>query len=212
MKKRYPKARVRQEFLHLEAQLEPDFEKKAMRQFYDALIHGNSAERSYQDQFKLVARIQRAHARRDRYNSKRRMKRLEEIAPFFCPEYFTYIAAGLIKTADWRTGEWRPELTSGAAGLDIRHTRKLLEECEVVREMLEPRVPLHQIDRERARAEVDAPARVDAERTPFVELLKPTPIPVKEESVVVFQYPKTDSNNITKFGEAGEKTDHSNAA
>jgi hypothetical protein len=131
------------------------------------------------------------------------MKRLEEIAPFFCLEYFTYIAAGLVKTADWRTGEWRPELTSGAAGLDIRHTRKLLEECEVVREMLEPRVPLHQIDRERARAEVDAPVRVDEERTPFVELLKPTPIPVKEESVVVFTYAESNSNRITGFGDAG---------
>lgn len=126
------------------------------------------------------------------------------------PEYFNYVATGLVKSADWINGTWQPELASGAAAFDLRHAKKFIEECEIVREMVEPRVPLHQIDRERACAEASEPAPVDKERATFIELLKPTPITDKEESVVVFSSPENDT--ITRIGEFGEETDRSHAA
>lgn len=214
--KRYPKFRLRREFAHLEAQVDPDFSGKAWWQFYNAVVNGGPSTKSYLDQFRLAARIARLHARRDRWNATRRWRThhriLQEIAPLFRGQYFSYVAGGMVRVADPATGEFRSALIGGAACLNRRDAGKLMEELETIHEMMEPRVPLHRIDRERARGEAEAAVPRYRERAGFEALLAPTPRPDKQTSIAPFQFPASEDGPVQGHSDPQDQRDETASA
>ena len=139
--------RPRREFLHLEAQLEPEFEIKAWTRLHEILIDGTDAEPiAILDQLRLRERIRRGHLRRERWNHKRRAKKVVAFMACIRPGDAAIIAAGFLEISDFRTGEFRDDLVRGALCADARLTKKLLRELEVVSEMISPRVPPWEID------------------------------------------------------------------
>jgi len=185
--KRRRKYRPRLEFLHLEAQLERDFEAKAWRQFIDEVVHGKEpGTKSYLSQFRLRDRILRLHERRNRWNAKRRLKKRDALAKQMRPEYLAYAAAGHLKLGEAGCDDFDDDLLAGALCLDARLTKKFLDRLETIHERFYPAVPPWQIDGRRAAIEAEAPPLVCEERRAFEETLKPTPVPAEPPNAIPF--------------------------
>ena len=99
-----PFGTLRSEFIDQERQLDPYFMHRAWTEFAEAIEAtkegrlGPESRRSYQYQFRLFERIKRAHARRDRYNQKRRAKRLANISSTIdceCPQNLAQLVSDL---------------------------------------------------------------------------------------------------------------------
>ena len=200
-------SRTRKEFLHLEDRLEPDFIDNAWNQFTDGILHGRLPTRSYQSQFRLLAQIERKHARRDRYNARRRSKRLEKKLEAFLgqwrPQYLGYLITGVVKFADGMSGQFDSELSIGALCGDVRLSRKFLFRMETIHEMFYPEVSSHMIDRQRARAEKESPIPQYDERRSFETLLATQAPRQTSAGVIPFCIPGT-TRRITETEEKAE--------
>jgi hypothetical protein len=161
----------------MEGRLEPDFEIKAWRQFLDSILHNKVGNRSFQEQFQIRDRVRRAHARRNRYNDKRRVRRFQYVLRYLRLEYAVYVAAGLVSV--WKAGDGlaRPDLLAGLLGVDRRLSLKLLKELEVIHLMLNPQNKPSEITPARSKEARDTAVEEPADREDFLISLKPTPVP-----------------------------------
>lgn len=178
--------RPRLEFLELESQLDPDFEAKAWHQFIDFLNHGTLPTESYGDQFVLLERIKRAHARRDRYNGKRRQKRLSELQAQFDPKIAGYLALERATGLDLygmhgssAKGEGYRAL-GAVMGTDRRLTKRFLRESAVLHQLMKSPGRPWKVDQVTRPGEtVQAPPRDGT----FEKLLEATPVPDVSEAI-----------------------------
>ena len=189
----YIMRRQRNEFKKLESRFVPGFREMAQSRFVCEVL-GNQAVGeplpfSFQEQCKLERMILNGHGRRDRFNARRRARKIEMRLSDFRPEYITYLATGMIKVADPFTGQVNPDVAG--ALVDGRLWKKLIDRCEMIHESLNPLVPPHRVDRERARAEARVMNPQPAEnRGEFEQLLRPTAFPAIPGGVVPFAVPE----------------------
>ena len=164
-----------------------NFEIKAWTRLHEILIDGADAEPiAIFEQFRLRERIRRGHLRRERWNAKRRRKKVEAFMACIRPSDAAIIAAGFLGISNARTGEFRDDLVRGALCADARLTKKFLSELEVVSEMINPRVPPWEIDRERVEKDFSAKAPAYPERAEFVASLEAVPPPRPIPNLVPF--------------------------
>lgn len=187
MKKRILRPRLRLEFSQLEAQLEPDFEAKAWKQFHDSVVHGIAPTRSFGEQFALRDKIRRAHDRRERYNNQRRLRKLKRIHKLFDPRIAGYLAhdrvanPSLFSWWDTKLGLPKLDILCAVFAVDVRYSRKFLEECEVIHRWLNPTrhpeeiqpIPLTENNRSVFPPQSEA----------FLQTLVPTPVPEEAEDL-----------------------------
>lgn len=184
---RVPRKRPRLEFFSLEVQLKPEVFEQARRQFFEAILEGKVPEKpvdEIQDQFRLLEKINTRRARRERYQAKRRQKKLDRVISQMRPEILMgalWMGMGMVPGID---AKQMAQLLAGASGTDARLTRKFFREMEVVYETMSPAIPPHLIDRERATQEAASSARiVYDQRIAFESLLVPIEIPRGGEAV-----------------------------
>ncbi|MDF1738665.1 MAG: hypothetical protein P1U86_05860 [Verrucomicrobiales bacterium] len=214
MKKHILRPRLRLEFSKLEAQLEPGFEAKAWKQFHDSVVHGIPATRSFGEQFALQDKTCRAHARRDRYNDQRRLRKLKNIQKQFHPRIAALVAGDRVANLDllpaWDKKLGVPKLDNLCAvfAVDVRYSRKFLEECEVVHRWLNPTrhpeaiqsIPLTEKNRSVFPPQSEA----------FLQTLAPTPVPEATEDLKFVHPSETsaatlDEESIRKAPGSAEK-------
>jgi hypothetical protein len=177
MKSHRRRTRPRREFLALALKIKPNFSSEAMDQFIDAMNGLNTPGTSFQDQFRILERNQRANARRDRYNRKRRFRKLWRAQVFLRLNHRGLANFGMLL----RVGglAWTPReskaVISGLYGLDLRFSRKLAFECEVIKELFSTTRDPAQVDSIPDTGE-NASDRWKG-REEFLSLLVPTPVP-----------------------------------
>lgn len=209
--KRRRKYRPRLEFLHLESQLDPDFETKAWRRLIDQVVHGKEPEdlTSYVPQFRLRERICGLHARRTRWNARRRLRRWEALARQMRLEYLGYVAAGLLKLGEAGKDDFRADLLGGALCVDTRLTKKFLRELEVIHEMIHPSFPPPVIG-QRWAVDEDASLPAYQEQADFQASLRPVPVPPPAPTLVFLEEEPSSPN--ADHAEATETTAAARAA
>jgi hypothetical protein len=181
--------RHRNEFVHLEAQLDPYFREKAWRHLIDTTVHGKDLPpHNYAEQFRLAERLRTRHSHRDRYNAKRIAKRREAFRKMLGPRHVMAalaIRAGMAEAA--RTGDLF-ELLAGAWCIDRRKSRRLLQELEAIHETIHPKVSPWELDHRRIHLEAEAVvfATLHEERREFDECLKPVMVPESIDNEIPF--------------------------
>ena len=204
--------RPRNEFAALEAKLRPEMIQKAQEQFLDGVLHGKIADVSVdgvQEQFRILEMLRTRNARRDRFNAKQHKKRLQAILTTVRPQtlqatlwYVTHAPGGpdMKLTAG---------LLAGAAGVDLRLTKKFLREMAVVSELLSPAIAPSLIDAERAAKETTlAPQICYAERSQFELRIVPTPLPESYSQA----FPETGIRTVESTGKGAPQAADSRAA
>jgi hypothetical protein len=187
-KRRRSGFRPRMEFAALEAQLDPKYFEKSWRQFVNFVLHGELSIRSYADQFRLHERIRRLHARRTRYNVKRKAKRVGALTQYARREYGIFIQLGFL--GDLQKGDRWIDLLAGGLLTDRRLAIKFFARMEAVRESVFPAVPPWVIDPARAEQEAAAQPIKDPARAGFEGSLLPVDAAGPPENVSPFARPQ----------------------
>jgi len=189
-KSRRPRTRLRGEFLGLCKSIEP-FVDQAWAQFADELEGRETPRVSYQEKFRLLEKFVGKNARRYRYNHRRRLGKLPKVRAILRARQRGLVTfAALIRNGRSWQGLSFTEIVSGVYAIDLRLTRKLAREFDVVEEWLyserDPAaIPVSQgnagtVSPEAtvSRLHVASRAGVWAGRMDFLEQLDPTPLPL----------------------------------
>lgn len=170
--------RRRREFHALESQLEYGVVDRQWRALIDKVLHDKGdGPKPIRDQLRLRDRLNRLHARRDRYNHKRHALRYRALLRQLQPRHFvaaTAIGAGIVEASE---GPIPRNLLIGAMAGDRRLTRKFFEELETVYETVFPSIRAWESMPFWAEHFRVAQPSTRAEREEFEQLLKPTPLP-----------------------------------
>jgi hypothetical protein len=180
MKSHRRRTRPRREFLSFALRIKPNFTREAMEQFIDAMNGLETPGISYQEQFRLLERFHLGNARRDRYNRKRRYRKLHRARVLLRYNAQGLMHLGMLLRAGYLSCtplQYR-EGVSGLYGLDLRFTRKLALECEFITEWLSTtRNPAHLELIPETGEEASDTSNTWAGREKFLASLAPTPVP-----------------------------------
>jgi hypothetical protein len=185
--------RHRTEFQALESQLEYGVAEKAWRDLFDKILYSKGpGPKPIREQLRLRERLQRLHARRDRYNQKRYGQHYQALIRKLEPRH---IIAGLaigIGIAEPSEGPLPRDLLIGAMAGDNRLTKKFFEELETVYETLFPSFHPRESHPFWMKYSKDLEAVAREERKPFLNTLAPTPVAVQATPNIPFGFRLTE--------------------
>ena len=185
--------RLRREFQNLEAQLEPDAHSREWRALIDKVLYNKGeGPKPIVEQLRLRERLRTLHARRDRYNQKRRARRYGEFLRQLRPRH-------VIATLAIQCGIVEPEMgirdmAIGAMAGDRRLSRRFLEELETVHETIFPAVRPGELDHGLIARQRAAKAVAREERKDFERALMPTALPARPPAAIPFGYPQEQTD------------------
>tara|TARA_R110002096_G_scaffold70955_10_gene169934 strand:- start:159 stop:824 length:666 start_codon:yes stop_codon:yes gene_type:complete len=180
--------RIRTEFAELEAQIEQDFVNRAWHNFLRSINHGELTTESFQDQFKKLSSAKKAHARRDRYNAKRRAKKHMDANPSIHPLLEVYLRVGVIHLWDYGEADFNWSAMMAVNGGDRRNTRRLARECAVADALIFPTHKPWDWTYSLASVTTDLDRVVPKVDKAFAASLKPTSVPAPPVATG-FSYP-----------------------